>query len=94
LAIQNPLGGDAIMRMPRSTDNIADAAALIFANPTATFTGNFLIDDMFLAREGITDFDRYRIDPSQPLAPDFFVPDDATRPAGVSVGGRQTASPS
>ena len=26
--------------------------------------------------EGVTDFERYRVDPSVPLAPDFFVPDD------------------
>ena len=34
-----------------------------------------------IAAEGVTDFDRYRVDPSQPLAPDFFVPDDATADA-------------
>jgi citronellol/citronellal dehydrogenase len=88
-AIQNLLGGDAIMRMSRSVDIIADAAALIFAKPAATFTGNFLIDDTFLAGEGITDFEKYRVDPSQPLAPDFFVPDDSVPPAGVSVTGKR-----
>ena len=88
-AIQNLLGGDAIMRMSRSPEIIADAAALIFAKPAQNFTGNFLIDDTFLAGEGVTDFDKYRVDPSQPLAPDFFVPDDATPPAGVSITGKR-----
>jgi citronellol/citronellal dehydrogenase len=92
-AIQNLLGGDAIMRMSRNADIIADAAALIFQKPAQTFTGNFLIDDTFLAGEGVTDFDRYRVDPSQPLAPDFFVPDDMTPPAGVSVGPRDPRQP-
>jgi citronellol/citronellal dehydrogenase len=91
-AIQNLLGGDAIMRMSRSPEIIADAAALIFAKP-ASFTGNFLIDDTFLAGEGVTDFEKYRVDPAQPLAPDFFVPDDATPPAGVSVGSRDRRQP-
>jgi citronellol/citronellal dehydrogenase len=87
-AIRNLLGGDTIMRMSRTPDIVADAAAAIFAKPAQSFTGNFLIDDTFLAGEGVTDFDRYRVDPSQPLAPDFFVPDDAAPPAGVSLAAK------
>ncbi|MFL6933203.1 MAG: SDR family oxidoreductase [Xanthobacteraceae bacterium] len=87
-AIKNLLGGDSIMRMSRTPDIIADAAALIFAKPAQSFTGNFLIDDTFLAGEGITDFDRYRVDPTQPLAPDFFVPDDMIPPPGVSLAAK------
>jgi citronellol/citronellal dehydrogenase len=84
-AIKNLLGGDSIMHMSRTPDIIADAAALIFAKPAPSFTGNFLIDDTFLAGEGVTDFDKYRVDPTQPLAPDFFVPDDMIPPAGVNL---------
>ena len=84
-AIKNLLGGDAIMRMSRTPEILADAAALIFAKPAESFSGNFLIDDTFLAAEGVTDFDRYRVDPTQPLAPDFFVPDDMAPPQGVSL---------
>jgi citronellol/citronellal dehydrogenase len=87
-AIRNLLGGDSIMRMSRTPDIIADAAALIFAKPAQSFTGNFLIDDNFLAGEGVTDFDKYRVDPSQPLAPDFFVPDDMPPPPGVSLAAK------
>lgn len=83
-AIQNLLGGDGIMRMSRTPEIVAEAAARIFAKPK-DFTGQFLIDDTFLAGEGVTDFDRYRVDPSQPLAPDFFVPDHMLPPAGVSL---------
>jgi citronellol/citronellal dehydrogenase len=75
-AIRNLLGGDAIMRASRSPEIIADAAYALFNKPARSITGQFLIDDVFLAREGVTDFERYRIDPSVPLAPDFFVPDD------------------
>jgi citronellol/citronellal dehydrogenase len=90
-AIKNLLGGDAIMRMSRTPEIVADAAALIFAKPAKSFTGHFLIDDNFLAAEGVTDFDRYRADPSQPLAPDFFVPDDMTPPPGVSLAAKDKA---
>jgi citronellol/citronellal dehydrogenase len=84
-AIKNLLGGDEIMRRSRSPDILADAAHRIFTKP-ASFTGQFLIDDTFLAAEGVTDFERYQIDPSVPLAPDFFVPDDSVPPPGVEIG--------
>jgi citronellol/citronellal dehydrogenase len=94
-AIQNLLGGDKIMRMSRKPDIIADAAYGIFLKPAREFTGQFLIDDTFLAGEGETDFDKYRVDPSQPLAPDFFVPDDMKPPAGVSLAAlNSSAEPS
>jgi citronellol/citronellal dehydrogenase len=87
-AIKNLLGGDVLMRRSRSVDILADAAYRIFLKPARSFSGNFLIDDSFLAGEGVTDFDRYRVDPSEPLAPDFFVPDDSQPPAGVSLAAR------
>jgi citronellol/citronellal dehydrogenase len=83
-AIKNLLGGEAIMRMSRSPDILAEAAYRIFHKPR-TFSGNFLIDDTFLAGEGIADFDQYRVDPTQPLQVDFFVPDSMPAPAGVSL---------
>jgi citronellol/citronellal dehydrogenase len=87
-AVKKLLGGDAVMRRSRTPDIIADAARAIFAKPAKTFTGHFLIDDTFLAAEGVTDFARYRVDPSEPLQPDFFVPDDIPAPPGVVVGPR------
>jgi citronellol/citronellal dehydrogenase len=86
-AIKNLLGGDRVMRMSRKPEIMADAAYLIFQKPAKSFTGNFLIDDTFLAGEGVTDFEQYRVDPSEPLAPTFFVPDDPPPPPGVSVAG-------
>jgi citronellol/citronellal dehydrogenase len=83
-AVKNIVGGEAIMQRSRTPDILSDAAYAIFNKPK-TFTGNFLIDDTFLAGEGVTDFDRYRADPSQPLQIDFFVPDDVPVPAGVSL---------
>ena len=82
-AVKNLLGGDVMMRMSRTPDILADAAWRIFQKPVG-FSGNFLIDDTFLASEGVTEFDQYRADPSQPLQVDFFVPDDIPPPPGVS----------
>src|ERR1700751_692366 len=86
-AIKNLLGGERVMRMSRSPEIMAEAAYRIFAKPAKSFTGNFLIDDSFLAAEGVTDFEKYRVNAAEPLAPTFFVPDDAAPPGGVSVTG-------
>ena len=85
-AIRNILGGDSLMRMSRKPEILADAAHLVFVQPAQDFTGRFLIDDTFLHETGgITDFAPYRVDPTAPLAADFFVPDDSEPPPGVSV---------
>ena len=84
-AIKNLLGGERVMRMSRTPAIMADAAYRVFQKPSRSFTGNFLIDDSFLAAEGITDFEQYRADPSEPLARTFFVPDEPAPPPGVSV---------
>ncbi len=81
-AIKNLLGGDEIMRRSRTPDILADAAHAIFEKP-AKFTGHFLIDDTFLAAQGVTDFEHYRIDPTETLATCFFVPDHIKPPPGV-----------
>ena len=84
-AIQNLLGGEARMHQARKPDIVADAAYAIFTSPSRELTGRFLIDDNFLAERGVTDFDRYRVDPREPLAQDFFVPDDIPPPPGVTT---------
>jgi citronellol/citronellal dehydrogenase len=84
-AIKNLLGGEAMMRRSRKADILAEAAWRIFQKPT-DFTGRFLIDDTFLASEGVSDFDQYRVDASEALQPDFFVPDDLPPPEGVRLG--------
>jgi citronellol/citronellal dehydrogenase len=86
-AIKNLLGGERVMRMSRTPEIMADAAYRVFHKPAKSFTGNFLIDDTFLAGEGVTDFEPYRVDASELLAPTFFVPDEPPPPPGVSVAG-------
>ncbi|NWG70338.1 MAG: NAD(P)-dependent oxidoreductase [Parvularculaceae bacterium] len=83
-AVEFALGGDAMVKASRTPDILADAAHLIFTKPARTFTGNFIIDDTFLWENGITDFEKYRVDPSRKLVPDFFVPDYYRTPPGVA----------
>jgi citronellol/citronellal dehydrogenase len=84
-AIRNALAGDAGMRRCRTPDILADAAYVVFNKKAREFSGNFLIDDTFLAENGVTDFDRYRVDPTKDLMPDFFVPEWVPVPKGVSL---------
>lgn len=84
-AIRNALSGDEGMKHCRTPDILADAAYLVFNRKARAFTGNFLIDDTFLASEGVADFDKYRVDPTKDLMPDFFVPDWIPPPQGVSL---------
>jgi citronellol/citronellal dehydrogenase len=84
-AISNILGGDKLVRMSRKPDIMADAAHVVFTKPAKSFTGRFLIDDTLLYASGVRDFDSYRVDPSMPLAPDFFVPADVPPPPGVEL---------
>ena len=85
-AVGNLLGGDAMMRASRKPEIVADAAHVILTKPARGFTGQFCIDDTILADAGVTDFEPYRVDPSVPLMPDFFVPDDDIPPPGVVLG--------
>jgi len=84
-AVGNLLGGDAMMRASRTPEIMGDAAYAIFTRPSREFSGHFCIDDKVLHASGVRDFDRYRVDPTVPLASDFFVPDDDVPPPGVNV---------
>jgi len=83
-AIANIVGGPGLMRASRTPEIVADAAYAVFGKDARSFTGNFLIDDSFLAGEGVTDFDRYRVDPAAALMPDFFVPEEPAPPAPLA----------
>ncbi len=71
-AIRNVLGGEEMMRQSRSPEIMADAAWFILTKP-ASFSGHFLIDENVLRQHGVSDLDRYRLDPSVDLQPDLFL---------------------
>jgi len=83
-AVKFALGGEAMMEISRTVDILSDAAHMIFTKSSKEFTGNFIIDDTFLFENGVTDFEKYRVDSTKKLAPDFFVPDSSVPPPGVA----------
>jgi citronellol/citronellal dehydrogenase len=72
-AVNNLLGGEMLMKMSRTVDIIADAAFYILSKPAAECTGNTFIDEQVLAKEGITDLDKYSVVPGGQLYNDLFV---------------------
>jgi citronellol/citronellal dehydrogenase len=87
-AVKNLLGGDALMRRSRTPEIMGDAAHLILTQAARSFTGRFCIDDTLLYEHGVKDFEKYRVDKSVELAPDFFVPDSYPPPPGVTLAAR------
>ena len=72
-AVQNLLGGDVVMKMSRTPEIVADAAFAILSKPFPAHTGQFFIDEDVLKREGITEFAKYAVYPSQQLMTDIFL---------------------
>jgi len=72
-AIQNLLGGDVLMQMSRTPEVVADAVYYILSRPSTECTGNFFIDEDVLKREGITDLEKYAVNPGQKLMKDIFL---------------------
>lgn len=84
-AIANIVGGEDVMQASRTPEIIADAAYLIFNKNAKEFSGEFCIDDSLLFEHGVRDFDKYRVNPSKDLMPDFFVPDDSVPPVSLKA---------
>ena len=74
-AVRNVLGGDAMAKMSRTPDILADAAYIILTSSSALFTGQFVVDEVLLREHGVEDFSKYSPGYDGPLAGDFFVPD-------------------
>lgn len=72
-AVKNLLGGDALIKMSRKPEIMADAAFYILQKPSNECTGNTFIDEDVLTTEGITDFDKYAITPRGKLYQDLFL---------------------
>ena len=84
-AIANVLANEDAFKQCRKPEILAETAYRVVTKRAADFTGNFIIDDTFLASEGVTDLDQFAVDPSAELLPDFFVPDDIAAPDGVKI---------
>ncbi len=72
-AVQNLLGGDAMIQRSRKPEIMADAAHAILTRESRECSGNFFVDDEVLAEEGVTDLDHYAMDPEADLIADFFL---------------------
>lgn len=72
-AIKNLLGGEALMKISRKPDIMADAAFYILGKPAASCTGNNFIDEAVLKAEGIADLAHYAVTPGGKLQPDLFL---------------------
>ena len=60
----------------RRPEIVADAAHAIVTRDSRGCTGNFFIDEAVLAAEGVTEFERYAVEPGQELRIDLFLEPD------------------
>jgi len=72
-AVRNLLGGSTLANMSRTVDIIADAAYYILRQSSVDCTGNLFIDEQVLAKEGITDLEKYSVVAGAKLYNDLFV---------------------
>jgi citronellol/citronellal dehydrogenase len=77
-AVQNLLGGDAVIRQSRKPEIMADAAHAILIQGSRSCTGNFFSDEEVLRSIGVTDLRQYAVDPSTEPLPDIFTRDFTT----------------
>jgi citronellol/citronellal dehydrogenase len=67
------LGGITPPEKCRKPEIMADAAHAVLTRDSRSTTGNFYIDEEVLREEGVTDFERYAVQPGQELHPDLFL---------------------
>jgi citronellol/citronellal dehydrogenase len=82
-AVEFALGGEEMMLLSRRPEIVADAAYIIFNKQSATYTGQFAIDDNVLYEAGIRDFSIYQHSATTRLHADIFV--DQNTPGYLSV---------
>lgn len=72
-AVRNLLGGEALAKMSRTPEILADAAYAVVKKASAVCTGNCFIDEDVLKGEGVTDFEKYSVVHGATLYKDLFV---------------------
>jgi citronellol/citronellal dehydrogenase len=73
-AVQNLLGGDAVMARARKPEIVADAAHVVLTSLDRKTTGQFLLVEDVLAAAGVTDLSGYADVADDQLLGDLFVP--------------------
>ena len=58
------LGGEEVGKQCRTSDIMADAAYAILSQPK-DYTGNFVVDEDILRKQGIQDFEQYAVQPGE-----------------------------
>ena len=64
---------EEILKASRLPAIMADAAHVILTSDARKNTGNFYLDETLLKQSGVTDFDRYALNPGTELYQDIFV---------------------
>ncbi len=64
---------EEILKASRTAEIMADAAHAILTSESRKTNGNFFIDEKVLRAAGVTDFDRYALNPGVELFQDIFV---------------------
>ena len=77
------------MARSRSPEIMADAAHAILSRPSREFTGQFVLDELLLREQGVTDFSHYQVTPGGALTPDLFVSDEELDQSGSRFGRRK-----
>lgn len=72
-AVNNLLGGDALMQRSREPEIVAEAAWYILQRPSVECTGYTFIDENVLRTEGINDLGKYAVNPNEKLFTDLFL---------------------
>jgi citronellol/citronellal dehydrogenase len=67
------LGGAVPTERCRTPEIMADAAHLILTKDSRSATGNFFLDEDVLRADGVTDFEKYAVEPGQKLMTDLFL---------------------
>jgi citronellol/citronellal dehydrogenase len=67
------LGGTIPVERCRKPEIMADAAHALLTRDSRADTGKFYIDENVLRADGVSDFEKYAVEPGQPLMPDLFV---------------------
>jgi citronellol/citronellal dehydrogenase len=72
-AVEFALGGEAMLRMSRKPDIMADAAHAMLCRSARSYSGNFVLDEDVLRETGMSDFSGYAAVPGHALQVDIFV---------------------